>query len=76
MFDRHEVAVGAQLLTSARQMPDLVNDVTTKRSYVLIFPIEASQVTHLVNRKASMAGAPMAPSTLAETGMLSILLQR
>src|SRR5215469_14287096 len=54
LLDRDDVAVGTELLTGTRQMPDLVNDVTTNGSYILIFPIEASQVTHLMNREAAI----------------------
>ena len=38
-FDRHDIAVDAQPLTGARQMPDSTDDVTANGSYILIFPL-------------------------------------
>jgi hypothetical protein len=39
LFDRHDVAVDAQLLAGAWQMPDSMDDVTANGSYILIFPL-------------------------------------
>jgi hypothetical protein len=54
LLDRSDVAVDAHLLANARKIPESTDDVATNRGDVLILPLQARQLAHLVNSEATV----------------------